>query len=320
MADAFVNLWNKEKQFGQFVNSQTGEIIVGGSTSAAIVPAALALAFNNSDYLKVAEESADLMYKKYVKKGITSGGPGDALQNCDSESGYAMLESFTILYDKTGNRKWRQAACEMAAQFSMWVAAYSYEFPKGCLFDTLCIKSTGAVFANTQNKHGSPGICTYSGIALLRLYRITGDSRYLRLLKEIAFNIPQYMSYPSRKIAGMDAGWINERVSTTDWFEGIGEIFPGSTWAETALLLSTVELPGIYIDKSEKVAVSFDNLTVKFLNSNEIKIYNPTKFNSIFTIFVDTENSKNTPLNTEMFNKLLKNEIKPSQTKVVKIN
>ena len=112
------------------------------------------------------------MYVDYVSKGITCGGPGDAMQNPDSESAYAMLESFAMLYEKTGDKKWLQYAREMAAQFSTWVMSYDYAYSDNCLFGMLTMKTTGAVFANTQNKHGSPGICTHSGLALLRFHRI----------------------------------------------------------------------------------------------------------------------------------------------------
>ncbi|MCD7848608.1 MAG: hypothetical protein LUH63_02015, partial [Parabacteroides sp.] len=198
------------------------------ATSGAIVPAALALAsiyYDQPEYMQVAEASARYMYERYVKQGITCGGPGDALQNCDSESAYALLESFSLLYEHTCSDYWKQAACDMAHLFSTWVVGYDYKFPRGSLFHKLDMHSTGAVVANTQNKHGSPGICTHSGIALLRLYRFTGNELYLNLLKEIAFNLPQYMSHKDRRISGMAPGWVNERISTTDWFEGIGEFF-----------------------------------------------------------------------------------------------
>lgn len=299
VADSFVNLWYKNNQFGQFVDSETAEIIVGGSTSGAIIPAALVLAynyFNELKYLQVAESSAKYMYEKYVKYGITSGGPGDALQNCDSESAYSMLESFVTLYENTNDCYWKQAACDMAALFSTWVMGYSYKFPKGCLFYNLNINTTGAVFANTQNKHGSPGICTHSGVALLKLYRITGNKYYLELLKEIAYNIPQYMSHNDRKIERMPAGWINERVSTTDWFEGIGEIFPGSTWAETSLMLTYIEIPGVYVDLSNNLVVGFDNIDVTLLSLEKdgacIYVKNPTDYDACITIFVDSAKSK----------------------------
>ncbi len=43
-ADALVRLWERYKQLGQFVDIETGELIVGGSTSAGLAPAGLALA------------------------------------------------------------------------------------------------------------------------------------------------------------------------------------------------------------------------------------------------------------------------------------
>ena len=97
VCDSFVRLWRAHSQFGQFVDSITGEIRVGGSTSAAIAPAALILAadyFCNAGYLEVAEQSAEHFYQKFTRKGLSCGGPGDALQNPDSESWAALIESY----------------------------------------------------------------------------------------------------------------------------------------------------------------------------------------------------------------------------------
>ena len=43
-ADALVKLWERNKQLGQFVDIESGELVVGGSTSAGLAPAGLALA------------------------------------------------------------------------------------------------------------------------------------------------------------------------------------------------------------------------------------------------------------------------------------
>ena len=43
-ADAIVNLFRENGQLGQFINVETGEIIVGGSTSGALTPGALCAA------------------------------------------------------------------------------------------------------------------------------------------------------------------------------------------------------------------------------------------------------------------------------------
>ncbi|NJK94306.1 MAG: hypothetical protein HC905_04600 [Bacteroidales bacterium] len=92
VANSFVSLWKKWGQYGNFIDSKTGDIVVGGSTSGAIVPAALVLAceyFGDTTFLEIAQSSAEYYYTNFVKKGITCGGPGDAMQNPDSESSYA---------------------------------------------------------------------------------------------------------------------------------------------------------------------------------------------------------------------------------------
>ena len=326
VADAFVKLWQNNNQFGQFVDSQTGAIAVGGSSGAGLAPAALLMAsayYKEKKYEVVALESAQALYDNFVQKGISCGGPGDALQNPDSESLYGLLESFAVLYEMTGDKKWLTYACETAAQFSTWVMSYDYVFPKECLFGQLNMKTTGAVFANTQNKHGSPGICTHSGLALLRIYRATGNPVYLELLKDIARSIPQYMSRPDRPIKGMHDGWMNERVSTTDWFEGIGEIFPGSTWAETDLMLTIKELPGVYVDLEKQTVTIFDQVQAELIsgkaNSARLKISNPTKSVAYITLLAESAKDKLKPWTENRFYGKKGIELKPGETKVLNV-
>jgi hypothetical protein len=294
VADAFVRLWDTHGQMGQFVNSITGKIVVGGSTSAAIAPAALLYAykyFGDENYRRVALQSAEYFYQNYIQKGITCGGPGDALQNPDSESSYSMLESFMVLYEQTGDAKWLQRSREMAHQFATWVMPYNYVFPNNSLFGRMNFKTVGTVWANTQNKHSATGICTHSGSALLRLFRYTGDMRYARLLQEIARAIPQYLSHPDKPIGAMKIGWISERVNTTDWLEGIGEMAYMTTWAETAMMLTKLEVPGLYLHPEKAIAIAFDNIECKIVSADAdalvIELSNPTKQHARITYFID---------------------------------
>ncbi|WP_310560075.1 hypothetical protein [Flavobacterium sp.] len=326
VADSFVKLWTKNGQFGQFVDSTTGEIAVGGSSSAAIAPAALVFAsryFNDKSYLNIACQSAQYMYDNFTTNGISCGGPGDALQNPDSESWYGMLESYAVLYEETKDKKWLTYASETANQYSTWVMSYDYVFPATSLWGAMDMKSTGAVFANTQNKHGSPGICTHSGLAFLRLYRATNNILYLNLLNDITQSIPQYMSRPDRPIKGMQEGWINERVSTTDWLEGIGEIFSGSTWAETSLLLTTTELPSIYVDVENKVVTAFDQLEVELMSSNEhratLKITNRTKQTAEASVVLENKQQKSSLWQESKIFGKRKYLIQPNQTITIQV-
>lgn len=284
VASAFVKLWNENKQLGNFVDSETGKITVGGSSSGAIVPAALVLAsvyFKDAGYLKVAEAVGDYLYQNFTSKGLTTGGPGDAMQNPDSESAYALIESYALLYEATADKKWLIRAEEATEQFATWVSAYNYRFPSQSLFGRTGMQSCGAVWANTQNKHGAPGICTYSGLSIFKLYRWTNRLFYSELLHDIAHGMTQYIGHPLKPIQGVKDGWICERVSTNDWLEGIGEITYQSTWAETALMLTYSEIPGVYVDKQNKRVFAFDHVhvsDVKWKNNNvTFKISNPTK-------------------------------------------
>ena len=267
LADAFVRLYRKYGQFGHFVSHKTGDIIIGGSTSGAIAPAGLAEAarfFEEPEYMEVAEAMAEHYYITSLSRGYTTGGPGEILQGVDSESGFGLLESYVVLYELTGKEKWLAYAKENAHYCSSWVVSYNYRFPERSEFGRHDMKTVGSVFANIQNKHSAPGICTLSGDSLYKLWKWTGDDLYLELLKDIALTIGQYISMDDDPIYDWDIdpvvrdsgdrekmekhrlpqGFINERVNMSDW-EGdgcIGGVFHGSCWSETSNLLTLAEV------------------------------------------------------------------------------
>lgn len=139
----------------------------------------------------------------------------------------------------------------MADFCSSWVVSYNFRFPQGSEFGRLGMKTVGSVFANVQNKHSAPGICTLSGDSLYKVYLWTGDERYLTLMKEITLTISQYMSREDRPIFSWDSpprkllpGIICERVNLSDWEgeKGVGGVFDGSCWCETSNLLVLAEV------------------------------------------------------------------------------
>lgn len=267
LADFLVNIWEKYGQFGQFIDCETGDIIVGGTTCGAIIPAALASAykyFNNEKYMSVAKESAEAMFNKDALNGYTTGGPGEILQCPDSESAFALLESLVILYEEKKEEKWLKYAEFMAHLCSSWVVSYNYKFPLESEFARLDIKTVGSVFANAQNKHSAPGICTLSGNSLYKLHKWTGNELYKELYNDISLTISQYMSTDERPVYSWDVpkdasllsddtlragrvklpqGFICERVNMSDWesYRCIGGVFNGSCWCETSNLLTLAE-------------------------------------------------------------------------------
>jgi hypothetical protein len=305
VCDAFVRLWRTNSQFGQFVDSLTGEIRVGGSTSAAVAPAALVLAadyYGDAGYLEVAEQSAEHFYQEYTRIGLSCGGPGDALQNPDSESWSALIESYMALYDSTHETKWLERAGETARQFSTWVVSYDFEFPPDSMFGKAGIRTTGSIYANTQNKHSAPGLCTLSGLGLLKLFRATGDRFYLDLLWDIAHGMPQYLPHPLKPLGDAKPGHMCERVNMTDWegVERIGETLRMTTWAETSLMLTTIEIPGLYVRPDLSLVVAFDHITAEVLENGptEIKVQltNTTALPATVRVFSESGHDAKQPL------------------------
>lgn len=216
LADAFCTLYQKNGDFGQFIDIDSMSLFVPGSASAAIAPAGLALCseyFGCADYLELAEKSASQYYNNYIKKGYTNGGPGEILACPDSESAFAALESFTVLYSLTKKDKWLSAAVDCACLCSSWCVAYDYEYSPHTQLYKRGISTTGAVWASVQNKHAAPGICTLSASSLFKLFRATGNIKFLELCRDISHNITQFVSTPDKPFYASYI-WHNRKCTT----------------------------------------------------------------------------------------------------------
>ncbi len=290
LADAFAELWRRESQFGQYVDVETGALLVGGSCAGAIAPAGLAMAgayYGEPAYLRTAEAAARRYCHDYVRCGLTTGGPGEILSAPDSESAFAMLESLVKLHELTGTPSWRDAALEMTRQAATWVVSYDYRFPPQSQLGLCGARTTGAVWANVQNKHGAPGICTLSGEALFRLWRASGDALALELIMDIAHGIPQYLSRPDRRLGeAMRPGWMCERVNLSDWegAKGVGGQLFGSCWPEVSLMLTAMEIPGLYVQPDTGFFRVFDHVIAERDDAPRgtlrLKLTNPTAYDA----------------------------------------
>lgn len=303
-ADGIADSWARFGQHGQFVSDKDGTIEIWGTTSGGICPAGLSLAsisFGNAQWLTAAVVSAKDMYERFVKQGYTSGGPGEALQCPDSESVFGLLESLVVLYELTGDKDLLRMAQDTATLALSWVMPYDFQFPPSSTFGKLDMRTTGSVWANSQNKHSAPGICTLSGQSLLRLYRFTDDRRYLDVLTEIAHGLTQYLSREDRPVFGMPSGFMCERVNTCDWEEPgtpVGEGFAGGCWCEVSTLLTYAELPGVYIDLEDGHIWALDNIRASWHDQTAgvLTIENPTQFSATVRILAETADDRKKPL------------------------
>jgi len=309
LADGFVKLWRTYGQFGQWIHAGTGDMLVGGSAGGAMAVGGLALygQYTGEDaYQAAACEAGEYYYRRYTAEGITTGGPGEILQCPDSESAFALLESFMVLHETTGESKWLARAEEAARQCISWCVSYDYDFPEGSTFRRLGMRTGGSVIANVQNKHSAPGICTLSGDSLFKLFRASGNKLYLDQLRETARHLPQYLSREDRPVKGWDgkdmpAGYMSERVNMSDW-EGrelVGEALPLSCWCEVSNMLTYAEVPGIYVQPDTGLLWVADHLECSLQQEQgEIVLYiaNPTSYPASVKLFAELSASAAAPL------------------------
>ena len=305
-ADALAALWHRYSQLGQFVNSETGEILVGGSTSGGIAPAALCAAAQVLDRPELAQTARDIAryyYREAILRGVTTGGPGEILQAPDSESIAGLLESYITLYDLDGSDEWLSMARDAAHQMASWVVPYDYPFPPDSRFGRMGIRAAGSVWANVQNKHSAPGLCTLSPAAFFKLYRATGEPAYLELMRQIAHFMPQVASRPDRPMCTVDGrqmrpGEICERVNMSDW-EGVNNvgdsIFGSSSWPEVSLLLTCLEIPGVYAVPERGVVCASDHVNA-WLDGDALSIATPTMYDANVKVMIEDPDALRRPL------------------------
>lgn len=305
-ADAFVRFVKKYGQLGQFIDMKTETLVMGDTACAASAVAALSLAYEytgEKSYLEIAEYLGEWYLKIAVETGIANGCPGEICQASDSEAAFGLLEGYVQLYETTRNEKWLNAAKDAFEMAITWVVSYDFIFPNESTARNLGAHTRGTVFANVQNKHSAPGICTWSGNSLLKLYRFTGDIKYLEWMKRISHALSQFVSLEERPVntlAGkpLIPGYFNERVQTSDW-EGkhtVGEFLYGSNWPEVTMLLTYVEIPGIYVDLDRNELLVSDHVNAEIVEKTEsyirLRVRNLTKYDAIVTLLVDRSKEK----------------------------
>ena len=197
-------------------------------------------------------------------------------------SAYARLESYVTLYEATGDSSWLLRGQDPARQLATWMVSYNYRFHDTTAFGKARAGVMGSLYANTQNKHTAPGICTGAGVGLLKLYHYAGDAFCLEMLRDMSCHIPQYHAHPLKPLGTLPVGYVSVRVNVNDWegLQTIGYVLPISTWAETSLILTTAQVPELLIETGSGRVTAFDNVmaNVEKNTNHELVIskYNPS--------------------------------------------
>jgi hypothetical protein len=252
------------------------------------------------------------------------------MQSPDDESAHNFCDLYTILYEATGKREYLAYANTAVANLATWAIPYDYKFPVGSRLHQFGTRTTGALFANVQNTHGTPCFYIHSGDFLLKLYRATGDKRYVELLKDVAHNVVQYVTTETNPfVPESKPGSMTERVQIGDWEgkENIGgELPPGDSniaW-ETGTLLAINQNPGIYLRTDNGEMIVFDHVVAEVIKKDQsgitLKITNPTQKDASVAVFAENAKQAKEPMGSHAFLKWPKLEVKAGETKEYNID
>ncbi|NLR80368.1 hypothetical protein [Chitinophaga eiseniae] len=312
LAAAFVQNWQRNGEFGQYIVPETGEISVFNSSAGAIVPAGLALAadyFHRPEWLHTAEAAAAFYYQRdVVTRGFTSGACGDISQDADSETAFGFLESLMALYQYTQQPVWLERAKVQAALCATWTMAYDPVFPPGSDIGKLQCHMAGAVWASSQNKHAAPGACTTSADHLFKLYRATGDERYAALIRDIQHAHTEAVNMPGHITTNYLIGSSMERIQLSD-AEGKGSIgnfiHTRNSWTETNGILMAMELPGIYVRPGEGKLFVFDHINATRVSEDKgavtLRLSNTTAYDAAVSVMAESAGAAKKPLGYTAF-------------------
>lgn len=110
----------------------------------------------------------------------------------------------------------------------------------------------------------------------------------------------------------------------SDWELGgieVGGVFDGSCWCEVSLLLTAMEIPGIYLRPRDGLAIAFDHVVVeetrRIEDGWEALVSNPTPFPARVRVWTDHDPALPSPdwFGTSAFSQL---DLAPGQSRTLR--
>ena len=232
LCDFFVKA---QQESGEFAKSyfMDGSIEAPHGSVGAFILLGLFAAYDYSHdekYLNSALKGLDFYLSEFQKGGYTTAGALDS--NCiDKESSAPILRSALFAYERTGDRKYLDAAVDVAYYLATWQWHYSTQFPKDSMLKKLNVDTFGstAVSAahNALDHYGVYWVPEY-----LKLAELTGNDMWRQRARALWYNGQQLLSDGTLVIRGRvrPAGSQDESFRHTRWGRIDRRIFISSEW------------------------------------------------------------------------------------------
>ena len=240
-------------------------------------------------------------YERFVRVGLTCGGPGDVLQAPDSQSAAALLDSFVTLFEATRDRVWIDRARATAHLLASWVISYDAPAAGRSCADSRRARDRRRVLERRQRAR------------LARLRAVVGRraaaplprDRRRRAAGAAARHGSQPGAVSARDGRASEARASDDpddacRADSGRWLEPGVSAVPEDGVFDAIGLLSYTEVPGIYVRVDTGFVFVFDHLTARVKERTRgrlvLAVANPTKVDATVRILSETADGAAEPL------------------------
>jgi len=185
---------------------------------------------NDKKYLDTAMKGLDFYLGEFSKGGFTTAGAIDSY--CiDKESGAPILRGSLKAYELTGDKKYLDAAEEVAYYLATWQYHYSVVFPEGSMTKELKVDTYGSTSVsaahNSIDHFGVWWVTDY-----LQLAELTGKKMWRERARALWYNGTQLISDGTMVVKGRvrPAGCQDESIRHTRWGRPDHRYFVVSEW------------------------------------------------------------------------------------------
>ena len=232
ICDFMVEHQQENGEFGRAWRVDGSLSMPNGTVGGFLIPGLLKAAEMTGEqkYFSAALKAFDRYYSEFLRTGYTTAGAIDTY--CiDKESAAPLLRSALMFYAKTGDKRFINAAEDVAYYLVSWQYCYSVKFPKDSELAELGYDTFGGTTVSIANGGIDPwGI--YFITDFLQLAELTGNDIWKSRARALWYNGIQLLSDGTLVIRGKvrPAGSQDESARTTRWGRLDKRYFIVSEW------------------------------------------------------------------------------------------
>ncbi len=286
VANIVIEMRNSNGDFGRWIDPKKKRARYEGTNGAYIVWFLSLLHDITGDrkYLDVCEKAMDYYIREFVEKDIYWGDTLDA--DCiDKEGAHGIMRACLLLYERTGKRKYLDAAIRAAYYLTSWMFMWDIPFGKDVPIKKYGLNTRGWTIVSVENQHIDP----YGMIIapdMVKLYKYSNMEFWLEIgLTMAKASMGVISDRPGRLgVSRIFVGFQPEQIYHTEWIYSpwlriIAGILHGAkcrsykgTYINNIFWVVSACLGGI-LDLAEELGIELDRVEIEYYNDLSSKIF-----------------------------------------------